>query len=156
MIKKRGEKFQSYQLGSTYYSALRCNDASYLIARAVQFFAPGIPQVYYVGLLAGENDIEGMKTNPDPRTINRHTYSRGEIETAVNKPVCNRLFELMRFRNTYEAFNGAIRVGENVGDGTVTITWEKDEYHTTLKADFKVLTYAISYYDKATDAECIL
>jgi sucrose phosphorylase len=25
-------------------------------ARAIQFFAPGMPQVYYVGLLAGSND----------------------------------------------------------------------------------------------------
>ncbi len=32
------------------------SDEEYLIARALQFFAPGIPQVYYVGLLAGVND----------------------------------------------------------------------------------------------------
>ncbi|MDF2907347.1 MAG: gtfA [Herbinix sp.] len=156
MIKKKGEKFQSYQLGSTYYSALRCNDNSYLIARAVQFFAPGIPQVYYVGLLAGENDIESMKTNPDPRTINRHNFSRDEVGAAVNKPVCKRLYELMRFRNTYEAFNGSITVGESLGDGIVSITWDKGEYHTNLKADFKLINYTISYYDKDSNQECIL
>lgn len=156
MIKRKGEKFQYYQLGSTYYSALRCNDDAYLIARAVQFFTPGIPQVYYVGLLAGENDIEGLKTNSDPRTINRHNYTRAEIEEAIQKPVCKRLFELMRFRNTYEAFNGDIRVGEDKGDGTLTITWEKDEYRTTLQADFKALTYSITYYDKDAGTERIL
>lgn len=32
-----------YQVNCTYYSALGDNDASYLLARAVQFFAPGIP-----------------------------------------------------------------------------------------------------------------
>ena len=62
----------------------------------------------------------------------------------------------MYFRNTYEAFNGDIFVGENRNDGTLTITWEKEEYRTTLWADFKVLTYRISYYDKASDMECIL
>ena len=31
---------------------------NYLVARAIQFFVPGIPQVYYVGLLAGTNDME--------------------------------------------------------------------------------------------------
>lgn len=156
MIKRKGEKFQYYQLGSTYYSALRCNDDAYLIARAVQFFTPGIPQVYYVGLLAGENDIEGLKTNPDPRTINRHNYTKAEIEAAIEKPVCKRLYELMRFRNTYEAFNGDIHVGDDLGDGTITITWEKDDYRTTLKADFKALTYSISYYDKDSGMERIL
>lgn len=156
MIKTKGGKFKSYQLGSTYYSALRCSDDAYLIARAVQFFAPGIPQVYYVGLLAGENDIEGMKINPDPRTINRHTYTRKELEEAVQKPVCRRLYELMRFRNTYEAFNGNITVGNDCGDGTLTITWQKELYHTTLNADFKTLSYTISYYDAELCEECIL
>ena len=47
-----------YQVNTTYYSALGNNDAAYLLARAIQFFAPGIPQVYYVGLLAGKNDDE--------------------------------------------------------------------------------------------------
>ena len=37
-----------YQVNSTYYSALGCNDQHYLAARAVQFFLPGVPQVYYV------------------------------------------------------------------------------------------------------------
>lgn len=43
-----------YQINSTYYSALGDNDRSYLLARAIQVFAPGIPQIYYVGLLAGK------------------------------------------------------------------------------------------------------
>ena len=156
MIKTSDGKFKSYQLGSTYYSALRCSDSAYLIARAVQFFAPGIPQIYYVGLLAGENDIESMKTNPDPRTINRHTFTRNEIENAVQKPVCQSLYKLMRFRNTYEAFNGKIHIGEDKKDGTLSITWEKDIYHTTLSADFKSLTYCITYYDKDTETDCTL
>lgn len=156
MIKAKGKKFKSYQLGSTYYSALRCNDDAYLLARAAQFYAPGIPQVYYVGLLAGENDIESMKTNPDPRTINRHTYTKEEIETAVQKPVCQRLYELMRFRNTYEAFQGTISVEEDHGDGLLRITWKKGEYHTTLKADFKALTFTISYYEKESGTELML
>ena len=84
----------------------------------MQFYTPGIPQVYYVGLLAGENDIESMKTIPDPRTINRHTFTREETgESAVQKPVCIRMYEMMRFRNTYEAFNGDITVGNDNGDG---------------------------------------
>ena len=39
-----------YQVNTTYYSALGNHDAAYILARAIQFFAPGIPQVYYVGM----------------------------------------------------------------------------------------------------------
>jgi sucrose phosphorylase len=45
------------QLNCTYYSALECDDGRFVAARAIQLFARGIPQVYYVGLLAGENDV---------------------------------------------------------------------------------------------------
>ena len=47
-----------YQINCTFYSALGNRDDADLLARAIQFFAPGIPQVYYVGMLAGENDLE--------------------------------------------------------------------------------------------------
>ena len=46
-----------YQVNCTFYDALGRNDRLYLLARAIQFFAPGVPQVYYVGLMAGENDM---------------------------------------------------------------------------------------------------
>lgn len=38
-----------YQINSTYYSALGDDDKKYFLARLIQAFAPGIPQVYYVG-----------------------------------------------------------------------------------------------------------
>ena len=38
-----------YQLTCTFYDAMMQNDDAYIAARAIQFFAPGIPQVYYVG-----------------------------------------------------------------------------------------------------------
>ena len=61
-----------YQINCTYYSALGEDDAAYLIARAVQFFAPWIPQVYYVGMLAGRNDIALLESTREGRNINRH------------------------------------------------------------------------------------
>ena len=45
-----------HQLNCTYYSALDGDDDRYVAARAIQLFARGVPQIYYVGLLAGEND----------------------------------------------------------------------------------------------------
>lgn len=156
MIKTTGKKAQRYQLGSTYYSALRCDDDAYLLARIVQFYTPGIPQVYYVGLLAGENDIEGLKHDSDPRSINRHTYTLKEIDEAVQKPLCKKLYEIMRFRNSYPAFDGDITVGDDKNDGTLSITWQKEAYRTTLQADFRTKKYTISYIDTSSGKECIL
>lgn len=153
MIKDKSGRFKTYQLGCTYYSALHCDDNAYLLARAVQFFTPGIPQVYYVGLLAGENDMEKVKAEPDPRNINRHTYTREELEKAVQKPVCRRLYELMRFRNSCDAFNGDITIEEDKKDGTLHIIWKKDEAYAALNADFRTLTWEILYYDKETGKE---
>ena len=41
------ENLDLYQINCTYYDALGQNDTEYLIARAVQFFVPGIPQNDY-------------------------------------------------------------------------------------------------------------
>lgn len=156
MIKTTGKKAQRYQLGCTYYSALRCDDDAYLLSRIVQFYTPGIPQVYYVGLLAGENDIESLKKDSDPRSINRHSYTVSEIEKAVQKPILERMYEIMRFRNEYPAFQGNISIGSDHQDGKLLITWQKEQYYTTLQADFMTKKYTIRYFNHDTAAEILL
>ncbi|MDH4285992.1 MAG: sucrose phosphorylase, partial [Gallionella sp.] len=79
--------FDVHQIGCTYYSALDCDDDAYMAARAMQFFAPGVPQVYYVGLLAGENDQESVRLTGEGRAINRHNYDIVEIDRALQKDV---------------------------------------------------------------------
>ncbi len=146
-IKKDDGRKQTYQLMCTYYSALDGDDEAYLLARLVQFYAPGIPQVYYVGLLAGENDIEALKRGEEPRSINRHTYSSEEIEEAVSSPLLIRLFEVMRFRNSYPAFSGDIAVDDELESGLLSVVWRQGEYRTALRADFRTKSYQITYYD---------
>ncbi|RRJ62849.1 sucrose phosphorylase [Paenibacillus oralis] len=147
MVKMSGSKMKQYQLMSTYYSALDENEEAYMLARIVQLFAPGIPQVYYVGLLAGENDIESLKRIGEPRSINRHNYTRAEIEDRVKLPMLQRLYEIMRFRNTYPAFDGTIEIDEELENGKLGITWINQEYRTTLRADFRTKEYEITYLD---------
>lgn len=93
-----------YQINCTYYSALGDKDQAYLLARAIQFFAPGIPQVYYVGMLAGKNDIELLERTKEGRNINRHGYTLEELERETARPVVRQLLNLMAFRNTCPAF----------------------------------------------------
>ncbi|WP_256866656.1 sucrose phosphorylase, partial [Streptococcus pluranimalium] len=94
-----------YQINSTYYSALGDNDKKYFLARLIQAFAPGIPQVYYVGFLAGKNDLELLESTKEGRNINRHYYTSEEIAEEVKRPVVKALLKLFSFRNNSAAFD---------------------------------------------------
>lgn len=135
-----------YQVNTTYYSALGNNDAAYLLARAIQFFAPGIPQVYYVGLLVGENDIALMEETKNGRDINRHYYTMEEIEKEVNRPVVRELLALMKFRNEHPAFavEGEISVTLET-DSEIMIRRSFGEHFATLHADLKTYQYTIRH-----------
>ena len=146
-IKTDGQKVRRYQLGCTYYSALDCDDDAYLLARAVQFFTPGIPQVYYVGLLAGENDMEALKNGGEGRSINRHNYTEEEIDQAVQKPMLQKLYRLMRFRNQHPAFDGNILVDQTSAGGRLHIQWKKNNAIAVLDADFGDRSFQITYTD---------
>ena len=133
-----------YQVNCSYYSALGDNDAAYLLARAVQFFAPGIPQVYYVGLLAGKNDLKLLEETKVGRNINRHYYTLEEIEAEVKRPVVSSLLELMKFRNTHPAFDGSFEMAE-CGENELQIIRKNGEHQAILKADFKEMKFTIDY-----------
>lgn len=132
-----------YQVNTTYYSALGNNDAAYILARAIQFFAPGIPQVYYVGMLAGSNDIELMERTKNGRDINRHYYTKEEIAKEQSRPVVRKLKELMEFRNSHPAFHidGDILV-ETEGD-RLKITRTYDGNKVVLDANLTTYEYEI-------------
>jgi sucrose phosphorylase len=132
-----------YQVNCTYYSALGEDDDAYLIARAVQFFAPGIPQVYYVGMLAGRNDIKLMKKTKVGRDINRHYYTEDKIIEEVKRPVVQKLLHLMEFRNTCAAFNGSFEMLE-CSENELHIRRMCGEEIAVLKVNFKKRTCNIS------------
>jgi sucrose phosphorylase len=132
-----------YQVNCTYYDALGKRDDEYLIARAVQFFAPGIPQVYYVGLLAGTNDMDLLASSKVGRDINRHYYTPNEVAAALEKPVVRRLCDLARFRNEHPAFGGDFAV-EQPSAGRLVLTWTKGDDKATLAVDFAARAATIS------------
>ncbi len=105
-----------YQVNCSFYDALARDDEAYLAARAIQFFLPGVPQVYYVGLLAGENDMELLARTRVGRDINRHHYTSAEIETALQRPVVQRLCALIRLRNQHPAFGGRFELLESTAE----------------------------------------
>jgi len=149
-----GPEYQNldiYQVNCTYFSALECNVNSYMAARTIQFFAPGIPQVYYVGLLAGENDTELVEQTQLGRNINRHNYDLSEINTQIQKPVVQRLLKLMKFRNTYPAFNGSFKI-EDSPENRLILTWTDKQFQTKAFINLDNYDTKISYYAPDEDS----
>jgi sucrose phosphorylase len=139
--------FDVHQIRGTYYSILGCDDDAYMAARAIQFFAPGIPQVYYVGLFAGENDYEAAERTGEGREINRHNYTLEEIDKSVQKEVVQRLLKLIRFRNQYSAFDGEFKVLDSAKD-EIKLFWQKDNKQCTLFIDLKTNKAVIEYVNE--------
>ncbi len=141
-----------YQVNCTYFSALESNDNSYIAARTIQFFAPGIPQVYYVGLLAGENDVELLEQTQNGRDINRHNYNLNEIRNEIKKPVVRRLLKLMEFRNSYPAFNGKFSI-EDVSEDMLSLTWQSGVLRANALIDLNKYQTIITYFDDQENSE---
>jgi sucrose phosphorylase len=138
--------FDVHQIRGAFYSLLDCNADAYLAARAIQFFAPGVPQVYYVGLLAGENDPSAAERTGDGREINRHNYSIDELERDLQRPVVQRLLGLIRFRNEHDAFHGSFQVLDSE-DSLLDLSWERGRSKCQLRVDFRIGKAAIRYAD---------
>lgn len=137
-----------YQVNCTYFSALGDDDNAYLLARAVQFFAPGIPQVYYVGLLAGRNDLKLLEETKVGRNINRHYYTEEEIAVEVKRNVVEKLRRLMWFRNEYPAFGGDF-VQEQCGQEEIAILRQEGRHKARLKGNLKTKEFTIEYWDNS-------
>ncbi len=141
---RQSPEFDVHQINCTYYSALGENDNAYIAARAIQFFAPGQPQVYYLGLLAGENDQAEVQRTGERRAINRRNYTLEEIDLAVRKPVVQRLFALIRFRNSMPAFEGRFQV-EDSQEGTLQLAWQGEKSACRLRVDLRSYQCMIEY-----------
>ena len=138
--------FDVHQVRCTYYSALGENDDRCVAARALQLFTPGVPQVYYAGLLAARNDLEAVRQTGEGREINRHNYTRREIDAEVQRPVVQRLLKIVRFRNEYPAFDGTFRVLPGP-DSQLGLRWERGSAACTLTVELANAQATLEYLD---------
>jgi sucrose phosphorylase len=135
-----------YQVNCTYFDALSRNEDAYLLARALQMFIPGIPQVYYVGLLAGHNDTELLHATGVGRDINRRFYAHDEVLETLTTPVVARLVHLLRFRNTHPAFAGTWTLQPSDGnDAVLTMGFAHDDEVVSLTADLAARTCSVTF-----------
>ncbi len=133
-----------YQVNCTYFDALSQDENAYLIARAIQFFVPGVPQIYYVGLLAGKNDMNLLARTNVGRDINRHYYSKSEIDNVIQTNFFKRFKKMMLFRNSYDAFNGDFEF-MNSEANVLKIKWTNQDSWVQLDVDLKEMILNISF-----------
>ncbi|CAL8974650.1 Sucrose phosphorylase [Cellulomonas sp. T2.31MG-18] len=136
-----------YQVNCTFYDALGGDDRRYLLARLIQVLLPGIPQVYYVGLLAGSNDLDLLRRTGVGRDVNRHHYSADEVERELARPVVQAQLAALRLRNSHPAFAGEFAW---TLDGTAAeMSWQQGVDRVALSFDVQDASFTLTASDEA-------
>lgn len=132
-----GQKNVYYQVNATYYSALGEDDKRMLLARAVQIFMPGKPQVWYLDLFAGKNDHEAVKRAGagGHKEINRTNLTAKEMEEGLQKEIVQKQLELLRLRSIFTVFSNDSEFTMKCDESKIFIEWKNNEERAVLKAD---------------------
>lgn len=139
-----GNKISYYQINATFFSALGEDEQKLLLARAIQMFMPGIPQVWYLDIFAGKNNYEAADNGGSAghKEINRTTLSMQDIEQGLETEVVQHQLEIIRLRNTSNAFLGQVVIND-VLDDKIDVEWTNDKSIMHLKADLNDYKFTI-------------
>ena len=141
-----GKKNIYYQVNATYFSALGADERKLLLARALQLFMPGKPQVWYLDLFAGENDQEAVRRGGDTghKEINRTDLTAEEIARRLTLPVVRRQLELLRMRNNCAAFGfDAELYTQQPAEHLLHIVWKQNGCTASLEADLRTYAFTV-------------
>lgn len=142
-----GNRNVYYQVNATYYSALGENERKLLLARAIQMFTPGKPQVWYLDLFAGRNDYEAVeKAGPGGhKEINRTNLSLEQVRRGLDNAVVRKQLSLLRFRNVFPAFgfDAKLTIHDSKRQELI-LSWENNSCKAKLEADLKEYGFRIS------------
>ncbi|GEL09933.1 maltooligosyl trehalose synthase [Flavobacterium glycines] len=141
-----GKKISYYQINATFFSALGEEEQKLLLARAIQMFMPGIPQVWYLDIFAGKNNYEAADNGGSAghKEINRTTLSMPEIERGLKTEVVKKQLEIIRLRNTSNAFLGQVVINDTV-DEVIDIKWVNGDAVVHLKANLQTNGFTIQH-----------
>ncbi|MGB7931394.1 MAG: glycosidase [Gammaproteobacteria bacterium] len=151
-----GRKIDYYQVNATYFSALGEDERKLLLARAIQMFMPGVPQVWYLDLFAGTNDYAAAERGRTAghKEINRTTLKLIDIESALKRAVVRDQLDLIRLRNISPAFTGEMKIIETETH-RLHISWQHPEATVTLNADLRNHNFTV-YQGDGTDEEILI
>jgi sucrose phosphorylase len=145
-----GKKIDYYQVNATFFSALGEDEQKLRLARAIQMFMPGIPQVWYLDLFAGTNDYAAAERGRTAghKEINRTSLKIIDIESGLKRPIVLDQLKLIRLRNVSPAFNGEMKIIETEPH-LLHISWRHPEVTLTLKANLSDHSFTVSQIDGA-------
>ncbi len=140
-----GQKNVYYQVNATYYSALGEDDGKMLMARAIQLFMPGKPQVWYLDLFGGKNDIEAMRRAGagGHKEINRTNLSWQQIEAGLRKELTQKQLELLRLRSEHPAFRDGAEITAACNGPELTLCWKNGSHTAKLTANLETMRFQI-------------
>ena len=140
-----GQKNMYYQVNATYYSALGEDDKKMLLARALQLFMPGKPQVWYLDLFAGKNDHEAVKRAGagGHKEINRTNLTTDQMEELLTRDVVKKQLEMLKFSSEFAAFDFDAELEVKVDGSKMSYIWTKDGYKAQLEADLETCDFEI-------------
>ena len=141
-----GNKISYYQVNATFFSALGEDEQKLLLARAIQMFMPGIPQVWYLDIFAGKNNYEAADKGGSAghKEINRTTLTLKDVEVGLKANIVRNQLELIRLRNTSKAFAGTVKINDSV-DSVIDILWTNQNEFAHLKANLTKKSFHIQY-----------
>lgn len=147
-----GKKISYYQVNATFFSALGEDERKLRLARAIQMFMPGIPQVWYLDLFAGKNDYAAADRGGTGghKEINRTTLTHDDIEQGLKQSIVRDQLEIMKLRNTSPAFDGKLTVS-STDEHCLYLTWKFQECTATLNADLRDFSFSITHKKNAND-----
>ena len=151
-----GKKIDYYQVNATFFSALGEDEQKLRLARAIQMFMPGVPQVWYLDLFAGTNDYAAAQRGRTAghKEINRTTLKIIDIDEGLKRPVVLDQLELIRLRNTSPAFKGEMKIIETEPQ-LLHISWQHPKATATLKADLRNHSFTV-YQGDGSDEEVLM
>ena len=156
MIKNlHGAKNVYYQVNATYYSALGEDDRKMLLARALQLFMPGKPQVWYLDLFAGRNDLEAVRrAGPGGhKEINRTNLSLADCEARLAEPLGQAQLALLKLRAASAAFAPDAQIEVSCAGPALSFTWRAGGEQASLTADLGSCSFTARVTETATGAE---
>lgn len=142
----KGKKISYYQVNATYFSALGESEKKMVLARAIQLFTPGTPQVWYLDLFAGKNDHNAVELagTGGHKEINRTNLRLDQVNKALKKEVVKKQLELINLRNRLDVFNGELTM-KNTDKTKLDLTWKLKNDFARLEVNLSSLHFSISY-----------
>ena len=141
-----GKKLSYYQVNATYFSALGEDEGKMLLARAIQMFMPGIPQVWYLDIFGGKNDYEAVEKagNDGHKEINRTNLKMEDVWASMEKSIVKSQLRLLRLKNTHAAFSGTVSFDE-CNKEFIKIGWTNGAHSAIFEADLAQLSFSVHY-----------